>query len=187
MIYTELTPGVIALKDDDNRPPGLHLSQVVTDLAKCAKPDIYGKPLDDHGKTKIRMGLSFEEALEKSFQSAAIGTFRPPPVFVPPGIWCSPDGVDPESWSVEEFKLTWYSAHKVCPIDPVYWAWIVQIKGYCKAIDSLQAKLWVLYINGDYAPPRPWPPRVFLLKFTELEIEENWDMIVNHAKFRGWL
>lgn len=187
MQYLEMPAGAIALKDDTDRPKGLHLSMIVTDICKCLKPEIYGKPLDDHSLTKIGMGLSFEEALEEAFQSAALGTFRPPPMLIAPGIWCSPDGVDPEAWCVEEFKLTWYSAKKQVPIDPVYFAWLTQIKGYCYAVGTLAARLWVLHINGDYAPPRPWPPRVFQLQFTEQEIIENWEMLVNHAKFRGWL
>jgi hypothetical protein len=147
------------------------------------KPKQYGGDMD---LTKIKFGESFEQSLEKSFQAASTGTFRPEPTLVPPGIWCSPDGVDPNIWAVEEFKCTWYSAKKALD-DPVYWPWLVQIKAYCKALDTRLAKLWVLHINGDYSPPRPWPPKIYGIEFTELEIEENWQMLVNTAKVKGWL
>lgn len=187
MIVTELMPGKLLASGDTHRPKGLHLSDIIKSICSEWKPEVYGKPMDDSGKAKIEMGLKFEEVLEQSFQSAAGGSFRPDPILVPPGIWCSPDSVDPNIWAVEEFKLTWYSASKDCPGDEVFWPWLVQIKGYCKALGTTYAKLWVMHINGDYKPPKPWPPRVFGLEFGALEIEENWQMLVNHATQKGWL
>lgn len=184
MLVQEIKTGGVALPSNPNRPAGLHLSDIIKDIMVGLDPKTYGKPMD---MTKVMCGLSFEEALEQTFQSAATGSFRPDPILVPPGIWCSPDSIDPQIWAVEEFKLTWYSAKKVCPTDEVYWPWLVQIKGYCKALHTCLAKLTVLHINGDYAPPRPWPPRFFGLEFTELEVDENWQMLVNHATSRGWL
>lgn len=187
MLVTPLQPGALATPvgpSGQDRPEGLHVSAIIKSLMVSLKPKVYGKEMD---LVKVQMGVSFEEALEKAFTSAEPGAFRPGPILVPPGIWCSPDSVLPEPWAVSEFKLTWYSAKKECPHDEVYWPWLVQIKAYCKALETRYAKLWVLYINGDYAPPRPWPPRVWGLEFNEMEIEENWVMLVNHAKEKGWL
>lgn len=184
MIVMELPCGAVAVQSGTHRPAGLHCSQIIKSLCQHLDPKTYGKPLD---LQKVALGLSFEEALEASFQSAATGTFRPDPILVPPGIWCSLDGVCPDPFSVEEFKLTWYSAKKECPTDPVYWPWLVQIKAYCHAIDTRLAKLWVMHINGDYKPPRPWQPRVYGIEFGEIEIQENWSLLTNHAKGKGWL
>lgn len=159
------------------------MSTIIKDLLVTLKPKIYGKPMDT---SKVSLGLTFEEMLEKTFKSGRPGVFRPDPINVD-GIWCSPDGFDAESSSVEEFKLTWYSAKKLCPSDDVYWPWLVQIKAYCHACETRYARLWVLYINGDYAPPRPWAPQVYGLEFTPLEILENWLMLRGHAKYKGWL
>lgn len=187
MIVTELQTGALALPMETaghERPDGLHVSTIIKDLMIHLKPKNYGGEMD---VTKVMMGLSFEESLEKAFQSAEPGAFRPGPILVPPGIWCSPDSVLPDPWAVSEFKLTWYSANKPCPFDEVYWPWLVQIKAYCKALETVLAKLWVLHINGDYKPPCPWPPKVYGIQFGPMEIEENWLMLVNHAKFKGWL
>lgn len=184
MIVSELKTGSLATGSPFDRPEGLHLSTIIKDICQSLDPKRYGQPMQT---TKVGMGLKFEEVLEKAFQSAEPGAFRPAPILVPPGIWCSPDNVIPDPWAVSEFKLTWYSAKKQCPHDEVYWPWLVQIKGYCKALDTRLAKLWVLYVNGDYHPPQPWQPKVYGLEFSRTEIEENWSMLVNHAKSRGWL
>ena len=186
MIVTHLQPGLVTVRDRPERPAGLHVSQIIKSLCQHLDPVTYGQPMD---MVKVDMGLKFEEVLETAFASGASSTFRPDPILVPPGIWCSPDGVDPEisPWAVEEFKLTWYSASKDCPQHPVYWPWLVQIKAYCHALETRYAKLWVLHINGDYKPPRPWPPKVMGLEFSAMEIAENWSMLVTHAQQRGWL
>lgn len=194
MIVTKLPAGnlmAIQAEGQGHRPAGLHVSQIIKSLMVGIKPKQYGEPTTkqevEAKETKIQFGLGFEQALEAAFQSGSPGSFRPPPVFVPPGIWCSPDSVDPSIWAVEEFKLTWYSAKKEVPYDEVYWPWLVQIKAYCKALDTLLAKLTVLHVNGDYSPPRPWPPQSYGLTFHEMEIEENWGMLVSQAKSQAWL
>lgn len=197
MIVTQLKPGVLIAPEADHRPSGLHVSDIIKDLLVTLKPQVYGKPMD---MNKIQTGMAFEEVLERSFYAGKSGIFRPDPIFVtvptadntvipggPQGIWLSPDGFDPELLAVQEFKLTWYSMNKECPYDEVYWPWLVQIKAYCFALDVLLAVLWVMYINGDYKPPKPRPPLVFGLEFSQIEILENWSMLVNHARTRGWL
>lgn len=183
MIWKALEPGKLLLPEDTSRPPGLHVSHIIKDICQHLNPKVYGQPMDI---PKVTMGLAFDEVLAKAIASGATGAFRPPPIKMD-GIWLSPDGVDPNIWAVEEFKLTWYSAKKQFPTDEVYWPWLVQVKAYCRALETRLAKFLILYINGDYAPPKPWEPKPFGIEFTELEIEENWAMLVNHAKARGWL
>lgn len=206
MIVTELKQGELVLPGAGDRPPGLHLSDIIGDLMKTLEPRRYGKP-GGPDVPKVYAGLAFEEALERMFVPAIPGGWRPEPIFVEVpgtkrtvdgkvvpgvgGIWCSIDNLDPDTVPgklvVREFKLTWYSANKPCPEDEVYWPWLVQIKGYCKAVGTTLAILTALHIVGNYAPPKPWPPRGWGLEFTPQEIEENWFMIVQHAKSKGWL
>lgn len=188
-----------------DRPEGLHVSDIITDIMKTLEPKKYGKP-GGPDVIKIQSGLAFEEALEKTFKPGSPGAFRPPsvPVWTPgysvqwqgkpyPGcIWVTPDHVEPDEtggnpWIVREFKLTWYSSAKEFPSDDVYFAWLSQIKAYCYALETPLAILTVLYINGDYKPPTPKPPQSYGLEFTKLELVENWQMICNHALVRGWL
>lgn len=188
------------------RPEGLHASDIINDISKTLDPKRYGKTEEpDHKQTKIMAGMAFERALELLFTPAQPACFRPASIFIPVpgyktfwqgkvypgGFWVSPDMVDPTqptpTWVVREFKLTWYSAKKELPLDEVYFPWVSQIKIYCKALGTKYAILTVLFINGDYAPPRPQKPVSRGLVFTDLELEENFQMLVNHAIARGWL
>jgi hypothetical protein len=94
------------------------------------------------------------------------------------GIIGTPDAVlltdsGPE---IHEFKLTWKSAKRDPGND---WAWVVQLKGYCKMLGTTRACLWVYYVNGDYTWSGP-VFRCFRFEFTEKEIEENWRMLRRH-------
>lgn len=165
---------------------------------------------------KVQGGMAFEKALEATFSAAGAGVFRPDPIWVPVpgsnkiifaipgledsfpkqhaattgqgGVWCSPDAIDSSPvLLIREFKLTWYSGAKEFPGHEVYWPYLVQVKGYCKAVGTRYAALTIMHINGDYHPPAPWEPITYGLEFEEWEVEENWDMLVNHAKSLGWL
>jgi len=193
MFVTPLQIGSFKLVEANQpyRPPGLHLSDIISDMMKRLDPKRYdkrdkaGTPLPMN-EVKIGAGISFEQALEKTFKPAAVAAFRPEPILVD-GIWCSPDHVEMDPYCVSEFKCTEYSAKKEFPYDDVYWPWLVQTKGYGKALGTGLAKVWVMYMHGDYAPPTIWEPKVWGLEFSEMEIEENWLMLVNHAKAQGWL
>lgn len=199
MEVQKLAGGEFKLVQDPSahRPPGLHQGEIIDDIMKAIDPGRYAKkgpdgepvPMDT---VKVGSGLAFERALELAIKPGSPGSWRPDPILVPPGIWCSPDHLDPDcqvdgELTVREFKLTWYSKKKECPYDSVYWPWLVQIKGYCHAVETRYAVLTVMHVNGDYAPPTPSPPDNYGLIFTPLELEENWGMLVNHAKQKGWL
>lgn len=193
MTCTELETPVMTLPDDPSRPKGLHVSQIIGDICRRMDPGRYAKH-DADGKpvpmdvVKVQAGLNYERELERLLIKAQVipGLFRPTPI-QKDGIWGSPDGIDPTLWAPVEYKLTWYSSNKLFPDDPVYWPWVVQIKSYCHLIEATHAVLYGQWINGDYHPPRPGPPRKFVLAFTRQEVTENWTMLVTHAKAKGWL
>lgn len=101
------------------------------------------------------------------------------------GITMSPDGIEmlDDELILSEFKAVWAS-NKRLPVDN--WKWMSQVKGYCKGLDLLKVKMYILYINGDWKGSGPTYDG-FLIEFTQLEIDENWNMLVNHAKHKGWL
>lgn len=177
------TPALV-LTDDPGRPKGLHLSTIIKSMMVALKPGIYGTPM---ATTKVSIGSAFDTVLERELAGTMMGPgFRPPPI-QRDGVWMSPDRVRLDPWAVDEFKLTWYSASKDCPHDPVFWPWLVQIKAYCLGIDALDGYLTVLFINGNYKPPKPMEPRQYHLRFTETELLENWTMLINHATYAGLL
>lgn len=98
------------------------------------------------------------------------------------GIVGSPDGLsdnDPlriEQVVNEEYKATWKSANSP-PEDN--WYWMCQFKSYCKMLGVHVTVLRVLYINGDYRGSGPMY-RVFRIQFTDEELDENWNLILDH-------
>lgn len=161
------------------------MSQIIGSLLPSVDPKRYD-PKKPMPLEKIEKGMHFERVLEQMFKKALPGVFRPPPICCE-GVWCSPDGIQPDIWAPVEIKLTWYSSRKECPIHEVYWPWKVQVAAYAYALESLTAFLYPQFVNGNYAPPTPAPLIPYRLDFSETEVLENWAMLKNQAKRLGWL
>lgn len=183
------------------------------DPARYDKHGKDGKPLP-MDLQKVTAGQNFESRLEAMLKAGTMpGMFRPDPI-QHDGIWMSPDGLAPGSTLVSsvglmgqagmnadgidfmevahslvvvEYKLTWYSTSKPCPDHEVYRPWLWQMQAYCKGVGTRFGLLIPQFINGNYKPPTPVPPRRILLQWTPQEIDDNWLMLVNHAKSLGWL
>ena len=172
------------------RSKGLHMS------------DIYGsyyaamdKRFRDNGqgpdKVKMETGLAFEDVLEPALAERLFGA-RPKEMRCTVDddgrtitIYFSPDYaflIDGET-VLGEFKLTWYSS-KGAPRGKKFQKWITQIMLYCHELNLTKARLYVLFVNGDYKPPAPklvaWE-----LEFTQSELDEEWDIMMRHAKKVG--
>jgi hypothetical protein len=193
VIVTEIEPLALTLADDPARPKGVHISAVIADLCRRLEPGRYDKH-DRDGKpipmdvAKVSAGVAFEQGLERFLALKLFpAMFRPPP-FQVDGIWMSPDAVLPEHGGCPaEFKLTWYSAKKSCPEDPVFKPWMWQLQSYCKGLGVTRGLLVPQFINGDYRPPRPMSPRRIWIEWDQREIDETWNFLVSHAKAQGWL
>lgn len=106
------------------------------------------------------------------------------------GIVGSPDGIGDDPLGtvdvvLEEYKCTWRSTRRVPTKD---WYWMCQCKSYIHmlGIHPPVAIMRILYLMGDYKGSGPLY-KVARIEYTEKEVWENWQMIVNHAKDRGWL
>ena len=167
------------------RSPGLHLSDVIREIGQ----ELGMVPKDGENSgwdlpLAGEVGFLWEDVLGSVLGYRA-GT-RPGEVVVD-GIAGSPDGIEWESTGkpiLAEYKATWKSVRNGDPSDN--WKWMVQVKGYCYMISKAynlhcnRVRFRVLHINGDYKPPSP-KYREWLLTFTKRELQENWDMILNHA------
>lgn len=167
------------------RTPGLHLSQILKSI--CAELDpkrFSGGPLDFN---KIETGFTFERVLETAFQSRRENIFRPGEIELD-GVLMSPDGLDasdPAGLVLEEFKCTWMSDREA-PHSTKFWHWLAQMKAYCYALGTTRARLRALFVNGNYKNSGP-TYHVWDVRFTETELDENWRMVVGHARMKGWL
>lgn len=120
-------------------------------------------------------------------------------------IYMSPDGIstlDRDDYAelfmksghfCHEFKFTRKSCRDFClqlnQRSPKTLMWQWQIMSYCKAMDTLAAKLHVMFIAGDYSRGEDRTPgestapyKIFRAEFTEEDIESNWAKFRQHAR-----
>ncbi len=163
----------------DSRSPGLHLSDVIHDLDRELM-ETGEQEVTDALRLQFEKGYLWEVALSRAFGEKAA---RRPGEIEWEGVIMSPDGVrydDPLALIpiLEEYKCTALSADK-SPADN--WKWMMQVKGYCKALGATKCIFRVLH-HMDIM----WHPEhaygAFLLTFTQGELDENWEAVLNHAK-----
>lgn len=174
----------ITLEASPPRSEGLHLSTVIRSILADLDPKTYG-PDSAPDWNRFEMGFTFERVLEHAFATRREDIVRPGE-FVLDGIAMSPDGIAVDAWRLEEFKLTWKSMREA-PHGRKFWPWIVQMKAYCKGIGAQHARLRALFVNGDYRDGYQPQFRAWDFEFSAREIDENWDMVVNHARAKGLL
>lgn len=181
------------------RTPGLHMSAIYNSLyAKLEPRRFAGK--GDPDAVKMETGTSFEEVLEPALarrlmgdrpsEFAAMPSGRIVKVGTPGAIIFSPDylifnGV----MRLGEFKCTWMSIRHGIQ-DKRFDKWFCQIKSYCYPLKIRWARLYVLFVNGDYSyrPPNGGAQiRAWDLEFTERELRDNWDMLMAHARQEGMI
>lgn len=185
------------------RSPGPHMSDLYGSLYKALDPQRYDKrrkdgtpePMD---MVKVQVGTTFEQLLEEALARVLLG--ERPGEFTTQhdaactgedtceccaGIVYSPDYLffDDHETVLGEFKCTWYSM-KNAPWDEKFDKWMTQIKSYLYHLKLTKARLYVLFLNGDYKPPAP-QLLAWELQFTERELWENWAMLKRHAREVG--
>lgn len=171
------------------RSPGLHLSQIYGDLEaswrKRMEPEMTEEELEFY-----RAGGWVWETIWSSAMAECLrtGEIVRPGEFMVDGVIGSPDNLRVDPWRVIETKCTWKSVRKwdTCPMEKWFWVWTVQVKGYCRMVGTREVELYAMFTNGDYRGSGP-QTRAVLMKFEQLEIDENWGMLMGHAKRRGWV
>ena len=158
----------------------LHLSDIYSDLENILFPRT-GPSGDMNNPLWAEVGFLWERVLGTALKEH-IGQ-RPGEVELD-GIVGSPDGYDPAIGVLYEYKCTWKSAKNAHP--EKIWKWMTQVKGYCKMLGVNTVQFHTLYVVGDYRGSGPIY-KSYLMVFSDREIEENWAMLINHAKSKGWL
>lgn len=190
-------------KIEQTRSKGLHVSQVIRDLAnrvimpgKRSNPDDLGDEDRAQMGAYVEVGFAWEALLEQEFaermrvrrdtDAATAGDH-----VVRQGeyeldsLFLTPDGlyVGGNSLVDEEYKATWKSENKlqsVAEFEHHFWEWNTQFKCYCRLFGVTRTRLFVLWVNGNYRPSKPKAMR-YEIEYTESEVRDNWRMITNHA------
>ena len=183
-----------------HRSAGLHMSEIYNDYYQRVDPKRYkGGKFD---MVRMAAGTVLEQVFEKALAIGMTGE-RPGEFQTEEGIYYSPDIIAFEGKIVVlgEIKVTWMSAKEV-PISPSQakrvglpsnWdgvgratfpkqfnKYFTQMMCYCYHLGTTHARLYIYFVNGNWAPPCP----VFLywdLEFAPIELKEEWTMIRNHA------
>jgi len=141
------------------------------------------REVDEATLFQFEKGYLWEVALSMAFGEKA--AMRPSECFLD-GIAGSPDGVvwnrsppgNTERVAIEEYKCTALSAESTPASN---WKWLMQTKGYCKMLGVRKCIFRVLHHVAIMRDPAnayaPWE-----LVFTQDELDENWQAILNHKR-----
>lgn len=195
MIITPVDPGItLALPAPGYvRGEGLHISTIYNSLYEELEPARYdsSKPMD---KGRLELGQALELVLEEGLKQRLI---QRPGEFVEPGhgIIFSPDlFIFNSHLRVGEMKLTWLSSGAVPRehgdlFPPKFKKYLTQMMCYCHALETPYARLLAFFVNGDYDWKNKLAPRFLAwdLTFTKREMDEEWQMVMNHAHAKRML
>lgn len=178
--------------DSVTRSPGLHVTDIISDIMAKIDPKRYGGERDTtDAENWQEAGFLWESILTDALRSkiAYSETRLRPGELTKDGIVGSPDAVaidDPTTLVVEEYKCTWKSSRDFDLLDKRFLYWLLQLRAYCYLAETFHARLFVFHINGDYTR---FVPHVaaYAITFTRTDLVENWTMLVNTARARGWL
>jgi len=162
------------------RSPGIHVSSIIRHIKKSIGKEKENGFSNDDLNAFATVGRLFEAQL-------AMATFQPPRYerigeIECDGIIGSPDAIDTQEWSVQEYKANFSSANRVIETDRPEYFW--QIKAYCYMMGMCRASLFVFYVGGNWRPPVPIL-RGWDLLFSPAELEDNWKMLKLNAKELG--
>ena len=132
-----------------------------------------GKEISNETRMQFEKGWLWEVALSRAFGEKCAHRIGEVEL---DGIVGSPDGIDADGGGncmVKEYKCTAYSPDK--PITD-HWRWMMQAKAYCKMVGATKCVFRVLHLS--FVPVY----KVWELVFSQRELDENWEALVNQAK-----
>lgn len=185
-LETYLTHAGLAVQGeraDRTAGPGVtHLSDIYGELNKVVNPQ------KDMGGRDIRVyrvfGFIWERVMAEIYRAQDPERYQCLGEFECDGITGSPDILDIATCTVIDCKATWKSMSRLANLERDFFAWLCQNKGYCKMLGWQAGRLVIFFVNGDYKDSGPQIVTLDLA-YSAQEIEENWAMVVGHARRTG--
>lgn len=171
---------------DGPRSKGLHASDLYGKLYQQLEPGRFdtGAPMN---YTKMAMGLAWELYLESLLVRQGVQADRPGEFKTAEGIAFSPDLLVANGHSrVGEIKLT-YMSNRDDITAPKFAKWLTQVMFYCRNLGIPFARFYVLYVNGNYKEQRDPILQAYDVEFSNRELEDNHQMLINVGKQEGLL
>lgn len=172
---------------DTHRSNSLHLTDILRDMAEVSGLSKESGFVEEDLDHFAAAGFLWESVWDRAHAEAIQkDEWISPGEFTLDGITGTPDRIDLSRPAIIEMKTRWKSARKFDSLEKEFWIELLQVKAYCWMTKIMEADLVAFFIAGNWRPPVP-EVRGVNLKFTELELEETWRQIVNHACWRKWL
>lgn len=170
-----------------NRSKGVHVSHLIHDL--CLRMGHYeaSDPEEQNADRYTRFGLgsALEHAIIERYLLTYPDRYARGWEMELDGLYATHDFLDMGDPSgdlvVHEMKLTWASSRHASD-STKFWRYWVQLKAYCKILGTTRGVLHVCFVNGDYRQNRSPVYKVWQAKWTQQEIDENWQMLVTHSR-----
>ncbi len=179
------------------RSPGQHVSGIIRPLAAevgfldkkwCEDLSLVDtrEITDPTTILRIRIGLAWEQHLIPTLE----GVVDHPGELKLEGVYMSPDGESVDrvfsgsrgiELIIHEVKATYKSSRRDVREQ---WMWLTQIKAYCKAAGTRFARLYILYICGDYKAPISPQHHIYEIEFSQEELETSWATLVDYLQMR---
>jgi len=193
--------GSVAAWGEGERSTGLHVTDIIRSLGEQVDP-LPEAVMDAYAA----LGFSFERVMEIGVATACLSDrYVRIGELECDGISGSPDIVDTEAWEIVDTKVKWCSSKHVgedgAPSSEIaaamlgrFWKEVVQIKAYCYMLSKATGKpcitgnLWFCFVCGNWRGKPPFPQwKVRRLTFKPVELADNWNLLLAHAKETGML
>ncbi len=185
------------------RTPGVHVSGLIRGIAVeagilrpewveelslvevAASAGAWWDRLDETAKTRIAMGLAWEEWLIPLLD----GVMDHPGEMCVQGVYMTHDGESLDviygkhQTRVHECKLTFKREQSDADMADQF-MWLCQMKAYCRGLGTRFARIYVLFVCGDYSWPMRPRYRSWDFEFTQAEIDENWTLLMDYKDAR---
>lgn len=187
------------------RSEGIHISNIIRviavqngalkpeyveslDLVERSNPDWWSS-LDSVNQLRMSIGQAWEQWY---VQTQLPHVLHQPGEMQVEGIYMTHDGESLETivserreqlvMALHEVKTTSKSTKTVGEDLRSQWMWLAQMKAYCKGLNTMLAFLHVLFLNGDYSYPMRPLLRVYVVQFTQAEIDDNWELLTGYVR-----
>ena len=190
-VITEITAELLLVSDQFSdtqtpRSPGLHLSDIISDLGrKLGYLETYDNDDLNVRESRFSLGFIWENFVATQMRDTTIAysngvIFRPPELTID-GIHMSPDAFDLAMPGLREYKCTAKSMGREIGSEK-FWMWWTQIQAYCHGMGVNEAILQVMFLNGNWSDRAGAHQRAWKAVFADHELLENWTMLMNHRR-----
>lgn len=205
-----LIQAIRSVRDKEPARTGVHLSTIVNDMIRSQETKTRPEMDEATMLTFQEVGNVVEDIIAAGLAARYPGWTKPRPKTYR-GIICSPDGWSPRAFCIDECKAVWKSecsksegpfvtldtmdlratrleegSGTIVAESAKFTGYKIQTLGYMKAWGATRARLTVLFMNGNYNPPFP-DPVTFLLRPSQQELDDNWNLIEQHGRDMGLL